>query len=359
MKIPDILMLCLCLLSLSISLNACKESPQKLTENEVIQFAMAIQVSIHQGNAQLLDDAISQDVFLKRLNLPNSPTARGFAKGIMNTAKMGTQIISTLKNFADFEFVKQYQKNGRHHIIYRIFTDEGGLNYHDYELLKEDGKCKIADVYVYITGENLSETISTMYKTMFPTGTASSDINVDGFKRVKEVKNLMVSGNNTEAKILLDALPPLVKNTKSVMILDVVICANLTPDEYTNAINDFNLQFPNEPNMDLLMLDNYVNKKDYRSLLASVNALDAKINKDPVLDYHRYLSYNLLGKSDSSMVYLLQLVKNKPEFQRGILELIAVYLEEDDKKSSDSLISIYRDTKKFNQKSLHDLLESY
>ena len=67
-------------------------------------------------------------------------------------------------------------------------------------------------------------------------------------------------------------------------------------------------------------------------MLAAVNGLDSQINKDPLLDFYRYLSYNLLEDEEKGRVCLNRLLKNMPDFQKGYLELIAVEL--DAKKSN-------------------------
>ena len=62
----------------------------------------------------------------------------------------------------ELSFVRAYVKNGTPHILFRIYGN-GGRNYHDYELKEIDGQLKIIDLYIYIAGENLTETIRRFY----------------------------------------------------------------------------------------------------------------------------------------------------------------------------------------------------
>ena len=345
---------------LLLMLGACKPAPQQLTNEEAIQFAKDLEQSIQKGEADLLDNAFDKDTFIDKMNLPNTADGKGFGKGVVNKLKLGTQITTALSDMDNFDFIRHYVKEGKHHLIFRVFTNkESALNYHDYELMKISDKCKIADVYVYMSGETLAETMANMFKSLFGTSNDPSQKNLEGADDVVAVRKLMQRRNFADAKKKIDVLPDYIKATKSLMLLNVLICSELSNEEYSEAINSFKQKFPNEPNMNLMMIDGYCLQKDYTSMLAAINALDAQIDKDPLLDYYRYLSYNLLKKEDSARIYLTQLVKNKPDFQKGILELITVDLNEKNKTESDSLINIYRHKPKFRQKELDDLLAYY
>ena len=94
-------------------------------------------------------------------------------------------------------------------------------------------------------------------------------------------------------------------------------------------------------------------------MLGAVNALDAQINTDPLLDYYRYLSYKLLLKPDSGSICLNRLVKNMPDFQSGYIELISAKLQSGLTPQADSLIKVYRSKPGFNQQELDDLVSMY
>ena len=94
-------------------------------------------------------------------------------------------------------------------------------------------------------------------------------------------------------------------------------------------------------------------------MLAAVNTLDSQINKDPLLDYHRYLSYDLLEDDKNSLACLKRLVKAMPDFQKGYIELIAVDLKNNNQSEADSLITLYRKKTKFNQTDLNTIISYY
>jgi len=176
---------------------------------------------------------------------------------------------------------------------------------------------------------------------------------------IGRVRTLLQKGKNAEAKKLYDALPAYLKKNKAVLLMDILICSDLSNDEYNLAITNFQEKFPNEPNMNLMMIDGYFLQKEYGKMLDAINALDAQIDKDPILDFYRYLSYNLLKDDANAKMYLTKLLKNMPDFQRGYQELIVTELQNKNKAAADSLISIYRQKRKFNQEVLDDIISFY
>jgi hypothetical protein len=351
------------LIATAVLFCSCSETPKPLTKAEAVAFAGEIENSIKKGDGNFLDNAFDKTEFIKKLDLPDNEEGRGFTSGIMTKLTLGSQLTAALNDQDNFNFIKYYEKEGRPHIIFRLFTNkDGSLNYHDYELVKSGDKCKIADAYIYMTGETLAETMHNMYYSIYKKMLKDDDggsNSLAGLNDLKEVKDLLASGKAKEAKELYNTLPESLKKSKTVLLINVFICSRLTEEDYNTAIQEFKQKFPNEPNMSLMMIDGYYMQKDYEKMLGAVNALDSQINKDPLLDYHRYLSYNLLQKQDSSISCLKRLVKNMPDFQKGYIEYIATDLKKANNKEADSLISIYRSKPKFNQTELNTIITYY
>ena len=136
-----------------------------------------------------------------------------------------------------------------------------------------------------------------------------------------------------------------------------MIASGLDNDEkYEAAINEYTTLYPNEPNMYLLLLDGYIIKKEYDKALYSVNEMDKMINKDPFLDYYRYLIYNMQDDSIHARSSIEMLMKNMPGFEDGMLEIIAYSLKEKNTTLADKWIKEYRLHKSFDQQKLETIL---
>ena len=355
----------LVLLTGVLLLVSCNPEVKQLTNEEAAVFAKEIEIAIKKGDGDFLNDAFDKEEFIKKMGLPDTDEGKGFAKGVAQKITIGTQIVNGLSDHDNFEFIRQYVKENRQHVIFRVYTDkDASLNYQDYELIKTNEKCRVADLYIYITGETLAETMRNMFNSLYPesfgSGGLTENEKMADMGKLKELKELMHTGKNAAAKKMYDALPDYLKKTKTVSVLDVLICANLPLEDYNAAIKGFQEKFPDEPNMSLMKIDGYYLQKDYTKMLAAVNALDSQINKDPLLDYHRYLSYNLLEDKKNSMISLRRLVKNMPGFQKGVIELIAVDLKQNNNKTeADSLITLYRKNARFNQGELNTVINYY
>jgi hypothetical protein len=138
------------------------------------------------------------------------------------------------------------KKNKTQHLIFRMY-DQGRLNYHDLELIRTGNKIKIADVYVYTTGEKLSETLRLINEQM----TEISDKNSFSKDRylgdIPKMKNLAMEGKYEEAYELYKKIPKEVQRIKVMQIIHLVITSGLDSAAYNNALEEYNNYYPNDP----------------------------------------------------------------------------------------------------------------
>lgn len=351
-------------IAIAVILFSCNTPEQKLTKQEAIEFAGELEKTIAKGDAGFLDNAFAKKEFVKRMQLPDNKDAGSYATGILQKLQLGSQLTAALTDKDNFSFIKHYEKEGKQHVLFRIYTDkDGSLNYQDYELVKAEGKCKVADVYIYMSGETMSETLRSLYNTLdkhvSEQNKSLADDNIEGIYEFKNAKELMMKGRYAEAKDVYDKLPLYLRKTKAASLINVRICSGLNNEAYAKAIDDYRQQFPGEPNINMLMIDGYFMQKNYLKVIEVVNALDSQINKDPLLDYYRYLSYNLMNDTENAGNCLKRLATEMPDFEKGILELIAVNMGNGNRKSADSLIAVYRKKPKFDQEALTRVITYY
>lgn len=343
---------------------ACNTPEQKLTKSEAIEFARELENTIGKGDAAFLDNAFAKKEFVKRMKLPDNKEADSYTSGILQKLRLGSQLTAALTDRDNFSFIKHYEKEGKHHVLFRIYIDkDGSLNYQDYELVKSADKCKVADVYIYMSGETMAETLSSLYNTLDKhaeeLNKPLADDNLEGIHEFKNAKDLMMKGKFTEAKEVFDKMPAYLRKTKAALLMNVRICSGLNTEDYAKAIDEYRQMFPNEPNINMLMIDGYFMQKNYAKVIQVVNALDSQINKDPLLDYYRYLSYNMMLDEEKAGQCLKRLNAAMPDFEKGVLELIAVNMEKGNKAVADSLITGYRKKTKFDQEALTRIITYY
>ncbi len=345
----------LILLSCKTKNNKAANTPfETATNSEAKDFAKRLQSSIEKKDATFFDDAIDKEAFLKKIGLiDNGKDASAFKKGLTDKMNIGTQLINSITKNGSYQLVKQYEKDKIQHLIFRLY-DQGSLNYHDLELGKHDKEVKIDDIYVYTSGELLSETLNTLYnqmKSLMESGQVSDEDN--WLSIVPQIRQKMRTGNYQGALRDFRSLPEKIQKLKSLSLMLIMITSGLNDDAaYSAAIDDYQLRFPNEPNMHLILIDGYIIKKEYDKAFESVNKLDERINKDPFLDFYRYLISNLKKNNTNAKKYLVSFVNNFPDFEDGILELILTYRDDGEKEKADSLIKSYKLHSAFDQERL-------
>ncbi|HEV7782136.1 MAG TPA: hypothetical protein VGO58_12770 [Chitinophagaceae bacterium] len=338
---------------------SCKEQEQKpVTPDEAKEFAKKLESSIEKRNPDFMNEAMDKKTFMKKAGLGSGKDARAFGSGIDEGMKMGTTITRSISKKATYQLVKHYEKDNVQHVLFRMY-DDGSLNYHDIELTRAGKDIKIADIFVYTTGEFLSETIRGLYNQVKTAMDKNSIKNSqdEWSTKLPQMRALMTAGKYQEALDVYEDLPADIKRMRAVQIVHVLISSGLNDfTKYSAAIEEYKKLYPNEPNMHLLLLDGYIINKEYDKALDGVNQIDKMIDKDPFLDYYRYLVYNLKEKGDSAKISLERLMKNIPDFEDGMLEIIALYIEEDNKTGAGQWIEKFKLSSSYDQERLEQLL---
>jgi tetratricopeptide (TPR) repeat protein len=339
------------LLLLITAFYSCTEQPKPVSREEALDFAKKLEESVYKKNEVPLNDAID----IKKTGITNNESdLQAFAGSMGKNIRLGSQVIASLGKKGLYQFVRQYEKDKVQHIIFRLFAD-GGLNYHDYQLIKKKGEIRIDDFFVYITGENFSKTLADLF-VQFSVNLDSKDpkaiAGMEQMQQLKKVKSLSAEGKYTEAKKLIDELPADIHNQKIVQIYNLQVSSQLGDDIYTKAISEYQQYYPNEPNMQLILIDIYTIRKEYDKLFESINKLDSLLGKDPFLDYYRYLCSNLSKDETGARKYLERLNSNIPMFQDGALELMYMYARNKEFDKAAAVIKKLKTNRDFDSSSL-------
>ena len=337
-------------------LASCQTQEQKVSREEAQQVADKIEGSVAAGRPDFINDFIDQKIFIKKISKvlkEDKPSLNeGISEGLQRT-KLGDQIVAAVNNKGNYRLVKIFEKDGRQQLLFRMYADHR-LNYHDFELVKTGKDVKAADIYIYLSGDWLSNTMAGTIG-MLKEGDLSSANAVS----VQDVRSKMSAGNYTEAKRVFDALPIVIKNSKAFQMMNILICSNLEDDDYSKAMDGYKSLYPNEPNMNLMMIDYYILRKDYPRAMESVNKMDAYIDRDPFLDYYRALIYLLMEDRPKAVEKLEKLLTAMPGFTEGTQVLLINYLHEKDYDKAVAVAKRYKADKNYSEEYVNDLEQKY
>ena len=161
----------LILLLLAVTLFAsCKKKQQAettadstliLNEQLATEFAQKIEMSVLNEAPDFYNDAFDKKHIREVISGANSIVASAFDTQFGRTAfdnnfRNGDFAVNEVLDGGDFRFIRYYEKDGEHHVIFRTYNDFG-LQINDCILgISEDNEVTIKDAYLY----NLSSTFS-------------------------------------------------------------------------------------------------------------------------------------------------------------------------------------------------------
>lgn len=143
-----------------------QESPDEsivLNEETVSAFAKKIENAVLNDNPLMLNQAFDE------VAIRDSVSSNSIVMSSLDTdfgqsfwrenLKIGNYCVTMVNQGGDFKFIRYYEKDGEHHIIFRTYCDYG-LRIDDYVVHAVDSVLKIKDGYIY----NLSSTLTNQIK---------------------------------------------------------------------------------------------------------------------------------------------------------------------------------------------------
>jgi hypothetical protein len=321
---------------------ACRLPEKPVSQQEAATLAQQIERSVRNHNETFLNNIFDDKRFAQRV-LDEAHQRFNFtlakeARTALNEAHWGHQVVTATRGGGTYTLVHQYEKDGHQHLLFRMFEASSAINYHDFELVKGDQGVKVLDVYIYMSGEELSKTLA---ETLVMMTDKLSDMTPDDQQKVlhiRKINELVEGGNAEEAARYFDQLPKDWQKQKIFQLIHLRIAMRQSDTTYLNALKEYKATFPHDPNLGLLMLDAYVMEKDYPAAMGAVNNLDSALNKDPFLDYYRGLIFKLMVDPQQSRTCLERLHRNMPKFGKGTVELLANFADNGNPDSAAMLI---------------------
>jgi hypothetical protein len=137
----------------------------QLSEDECVQFARSMEATVMQGDLKAFDRLVDWNALMNRAtdSLGFSPQHRaGFHRGVLDSVTSDTgfaaQMAGHVARGGSYKFLRVRERGGQPTVLLRLVSD-AGLNYHEWLLTKAGGNVLASDVYIYIAGELLSDTL--------------------------------------------------------------------------------------------------------------------------------------------------------------------------------------------------------
>lgn len=193
----------------------------------------------------------------------------GFLKGLKsNITVFPKKIIKEIEAGSYYDFVNYSYNNevNTYYMLFRIYSAETGINYHHYRVSVVDGKFKFNDIYVYLSGEDLSKTLERFYLYALPKKSLFDffgESNADEFIKLAEAVDFYNKGDFKNAYNKIDALQGDLKNDKFVLVIKSICASNLGESVYKDAMKSIIEHHPDDPTLYLSQIDYFLLNKDY------------------------------------------------------------------------------------------------
>ncbi|MCI0569825.1 MAG: hypothetical protein L0Y66_03670 [Myxococcaceae bacterium] len=202
------------------------------------------------------------------------------------------------------------------------------------------------DAYIFVAGERLSETLRRMYLA----GAAEVDQSLlnrllgkeQAFLRsvpkMLEMQRLLREQKFKEALAVYAELPAMARQEKANMLLRLAAAVQVGEAEYSQAIGDFEKQFPNDPALDLVSMDGHFLRKDYAATLRSIARLDRRV-QDPYLQFIRGSVQLEKGDRKEAKARFQAAIDQEPTLQVAYFTLLGLSLQDREHKETARLLT--------------------
>jgi tetratricopeptide (TPR) repeat protein len=313
---------------LFLPVGSAQAADQTIQDAEAVTLARALSDAVRQQDNVAAENLLDTQALFGRITsgINASPQFRaGFAVGFLAQAHVLMDKVVKGANIRDgYRFLRVRHVNGETHVLFRLISSGGGLNYHDWIVEKDNqAHVKLLDVYIALSGETLSQTMRSAYLAgIVASGNAAAGISgteKDGATKVAALLRIEKDSRDAQYKQLLDDYKTLSKparEDKSIMLLRLIAAEKLRkqfPDEYTAAMSDYRRLFPGDPSVDLDCIDQLIEARQFDEARQSLDRIDAFFGGDPYLQVIRGTTYKLQGGDDN-------MLKAKQCYQKAIDE---------------------------------------
>lgn len=307
-----------------------------VTRAEAEALAKRINAAAAERDFAQMGMAIDEPEFINRalagLNLP--PRARGGIASGLRFATMLPQTIHTqigdVGSYRLLRVLPPKDAGGAPRPLFRM-SSPAGINYHELHLHRNAaGEVRIADLYAFSTGETMSQTVRGFMLPSLPRDgsvkmTKEMEAIAASSETIVQMRQHLQAARHAEAMALYQGLPDVLKATKAIGVIRVMIAAGLDEAQYAAAMEDYRKQFPGGAEIDLMSIDATLLKQDFDGALAAIDRVDKHVGGDPFLDHYRATVAFEKGDVEGARALLRKVIKADPSLPDSY-QVLAVHL---------------------------------
>ena len=306
-------------ISLGAQQNKSTCSCELLENNEtndklVIELANSIENSFAASSIDAFNQNFDTEAFLdlifKDLDVElEDAYISGVKAGIRDaSSSLAEKILAEIDNGAYYNFINFHYNiiEKAYYFRFRIYSDETGVNYHDYKVCTDGEKVKINDVYVFLSGEHMSETLHRLLKVSVPELQGETNARDMAIFQIVKAKRILEQGNAKRAFKIVDAIEGPMANEKFFLLIKAIMASAYDETIYKNILEDFAKLYPDDPTLYLKMIDYYFLKENYKMVHVYLDKLIFETGDDflNLMKAHAYLLQENFVKAETHYNYI-------------------------------------------------------
>ena len=348
-----------------------KPAPQgQLPDGDWRAFGSQVALAIKSGNVSALNDLIDWDALFNTTlkGIEVTPKLRqdltlGLKNGLSRESGFSGQIVKNSREGGTFDFLKVREDKNRQAILFRLIQSAGSGGVAYFEFIPEksaDGKIRATDIYVFSSGEFLSEmlrrgilpVIANENRTFLDKLLTGERDYISDLPKFSETAQLIGQGKMKEGLALIQGMKPETRKQKAVFLLRLRAAQASDENEYAATLDEYRKLFPTDPGLDLLSISYYTTKKDFKQALECINRVETAVGGDPYLNVTRAALCDVQGNHDEAKRLARLATEKEPTLLPAYFELLGVSLIQ--KNHDDTLAMLKEIDQKFQLK-LNDL----
>jgi hypothetical protein len=317
------------LLSLSIASIACKgkgaAAPEELAAlslSEANAFATTLGAALNTCDKAQMHRLIDVHSMMRRAARQSKAKGREQQELLVGMRQNGgdirAQFCGSGQGSEGMHFLRIHERAGRQALLFRSVTEES-LNYIEfYPGKSKDGSTKVDDIYIYMNGQTLVETLTQMIDVLL-----GDESMVAAFEKI----SADLESDPAAAFRAIEALPKKARDSKPLQMLKIQAASSIDDEAYGATIAGYEALFPGDPSLNLVSIDGYIARKNYPKALDVIDKLDASLGGDDYLDELRIGLLLEEGKDLGRAVELAEkAVTANPESQDAHYLLLGVHV---------------------------------
>lgn len=232
-----------------------------------------------------------------------------------------------------YDFINYSQENDSiFYALFRFYSNEEGINYHQYKIKLVSEKFQIQDIYILLTGQYISESITNSFQNVYKT---ESKTDVDLYQKFLVLNN---TGRKKKAYEVICKIKDSTLLNKQLLVLKSKAASAVSEEAYKEAIKDILKKYPQDPCSTLLSIDYYYLTEDYNHLFRAIDALELYTDDD----FLRFFKANFAFEIEEYRMakeHYEYITKNFPAFLEADIMLLHTYHQLDESKNAIHLLS--------------------